>query len=217
MSLLMAGVSVVSGIASAIGSRKKEKRARRQAAKARARMEEQKAAFADLDTSNPYLNMENTMEDLTVNQQQAQFEAQQFQQSQSNVLDSMRGSAGGSGIANLAQAMAQQGQLASQRSSASIGAQESTNQRLERQEASRIQGMERQGEVMSRNMERNKVSTLLGMEQGAVAGYEDQAAAYDANKMAGFGAAIGGITGNIDSIEGLFKPKEPTVYDPNNP
>ena len=72
----MAGVSVVSGIASAIGSRKKEKRARRQADKARARMEEQKAAFADLDTSNPYLNMENTMEDLTVNQQQAQFEAE---------------------------------------------------------------------------------------------------------------------------------------------
>jgi len=211
----MAGISVVSGIASAIGSRKKEKRAQRQAAKARARMEEQKAAFADLDTSNPYLNMENTMEDLTVNQQQAQFQAQQFQQSQSNVLDSMRGSAGGSGIANLAQAMAQQGQLASQRSSASIGAQESTNQRLERQEASRIQGMERQGEVMSRNMERNKVSTLLGMEQGAVAGYEDQAAAYDANKMSGFGAAVGGITGNMDSIEGLFKPQEPKIYDPN--
>jgi len=215
MSLIMAGISVVSGIASAIGSRKKEKRAQRQAAKARARMEEQKAAFADLDTSNPYLNMENTMEDLTVNQQQAQFQAQQFQQSQSNVLDSMRGSAGGSGIANLAQAMAQQGQLASQRSSASIGAQESTNQRLERQEASRIQGMERQGEVVSRNMERNKVSTLLGMEQGAVAGYEDQAAAYDANKMSGFGAAIGGITGNMDSIEGLFKPQEPKIYDPN--
>ena len=219
MSFLIAGAAVVNagvGIASAIGSRKKEKRARRQADKARARMEEQKAAFADLDTSNPYLNMENTMEDLTVNQQQAQFEAQQFQQSQSNVLDSMRGSAGGSGIANLAQAMAQQGQLASQRSSASIGAQESTNQRLERQEASRIQGMERQGEVMSRNMERNKVSTLLGMEQSTVSGYEDQAAAYDANKMAGISSAVSSVTGNVDSIAGLFKPQGPKVYDPNN-
>ena len=32
------------------------------------------------DVSNPYANMQNTMEDLTINQQQAQFEAQQGQQ-----------------------------------------------------------------------------------------------------------------------------------------
>ena len=71
-----------------------------------------KSAYQNIDTSNPYANLENqfagmtnqfeglenTMEDLTVNQQQAQFEAQQFGQSQANILDQMRGAAGGSGI-----------------------------------------------------------------------------------------------------------------------
>ena len=56
------------------------------------------------DVSNPYAQMQNTMEDLTVNQQQSQFEAQQNQQNQSNILGSMKGAAGGSGVAGLAQA-----------------------------------------------------------------------------------------------------------------
>ena len=47
--------------------------------------------------------MENTAEDLTVNTQQAEFMAQQQQQGLSNVLGSMRGAAGSSGIAALAQ------------------------------------------------------------------------------------------------------------------
>ena len=53
----------------------------------RARKEEQREAqrefnmnkrrFSGLDTSNVYTNMQNTMEDLTVNQQAAQFQAEQ--------------------------------------------------------------------------------------------------------------------------------------------
>ena len=111
--------------------------------------------FADL--SNPYENlenrytgmanqfegMENTMEDLTVNQQQAEFERDMFQQNQANTLGALRGAAGGSGIAALAQQMAQSGTLASQRAAASIGAQESANQRLQAGEASRLQQLER--------------------------------------------------------------------------
>ena len=45
-------------------------------------MDRLKNIYANLDTSNPFLNMENVMEDLTINQKQAQFQAQQFQQSQ---------------------------------------------------------------------------------------------------------------------------------------
>ena len=156
MSFVMAGAAVVSGgmgLARAISSGKKQKRAERQAAKARAEMNRQKAAFAGLDTSNPFMNMENTMEDLTVNQQQAQFEAQQNQQNQANIMENLRSSAGGSGIAALAQTMAQQGQLASQKASASIGQQEAANQKLAAQAAADIQSKEREGDVMSRNMD----------------------------------------------------------------
>ena len=68
--------------------------------------------------------MENTMEDLTINQQQAEFEKQQAMQSQANIMGQMRGAAGSSGIAALAQSLANQGSLQAQRASASIGAQE---------------------------------------------------------------------------------------------
>ena len=60
---------------------------------ARAEMEKYKDQYKRLDTSNiyagisnPYANMENVMEDLTVNQQQAQFERQMAQQSQANIM-----------------------------------------------------------------------------------------------------------------------------------
>ena len=83
------------------------------------RIQEQEAAkeemnkrmqeYENLDTSNlyadvqnQYTNMENTYEDLTVNQQQAQFEAQQGAQQRANIMQQLSGAAGGSGIAGLA-------------------------------------------------------------------------------------------------------------------
>tara|TARA_R110002072_G_scaffold146624_1_gene293711 strand:- start:8023 stop:8838 length:816 start_codon:yes stop_codon:yes gene_type:complete len=188
MSFLLAGAAVVSagvGIAKAISSGKKQKAAERKEAKARAEMDKQKAAFAGLDTSNPFMNMENTMEDLTVNQKEAEMVNQQGQQQRANIMGQMKGMAGGSGVAALAQQMANSGQLASQKSSALIGNQEAANQKLERGEASRLQGKERDGEVLSRNMERDKTSTLLGMAQSETAGFADKAAGYEAAKWDG--------------------------------
>jgi hypothetical protein len=88
--------------------------------------------FADAENSfagakNFYGNLENKYEDLTVNQQQAQFQAQQGAQQRSDIMGNLKGAAGGSGVAGLAQAMANQGQLATQQASASIGQQESAN------------------------------------------------------------------------------------------
>ena len=97
------------------------------------------------DVSNPYANMQNTMEDLTVNKQQSQFEAQQNQQNQANIMGSMKGAAGGSGVAGLAQAMANQGSQQAQRASATIGQQESQNQKAAAQQAGQLQSLDRQG------------------------------------------------------------------------
>ena len=74
-------------------------------------LEKQKQEYRDIKFSNPYNNMENTMEDLTVNQQQAQFQAQQGNQQRANMMQGLKGAAGSSGIAGLAQAMANQGQI----------------------------------------------------------------------------------------------------------
>ena len=113
-----------------------------QAARAQIAVDKQKKAYKDIQFKNPYagmqnqyMGMENVMEDVTVNLQQAQFQAQQGAQQRANIMNVMRGAAGGSGIAALAQSMANQGQLQAQQISASIGQQEAALQRATAQEA----------------------------------------------------------------------------------
>ena len=184
------------GIWGSVKAKNAAKKAREAEEEARKKMDTLKEAYSNLDTTNPFLNMENTMEDLTINQKQAEFQRQQFEQSQANIMGGLRGAAGGSGIAALAQSLAQQGQLQSQQAAASIGQQEAANQRLAAQEASRIQGMERQGDVMSRNWEREKVGTLLGMAQQETAAYANQRQQAEAAKW----QAISGMASNVMDI-----------------
>ena len=209
MSFLLVGAAAVgvgSGIAKAISGGKQKKAARAEEATAKAEMMKQKDAFSKLDTSNPYANMENKMEDLTVNQQEADFMKQQQQESQANIMQQMKGAAGGSGVAALAQTMANQGSMDAQKAAISIGKQEAGNQMAERQAASQIQGAERQGETMSRDMERNKVSTLLGMAQQEKGAAGQKLAAADAKMWSGItgaaGAATSGLTGMSNA--GMF-------------
>ena len=100
-------------------------------------------------------------------------------------------------IAALAQAMANQGALDAQRASADIARQESANQQAQAQEASRLQGMERQGEVMSREMERAKVTGLLGMSQSEMQQAEAKRAAARQQIMSGITEGAGAITGGL--------------------
>jgi len=196
MMAISAGVQGLGTLISGMGARRAERAARRKERDSRREMRRLKDVYANLDTSNPYLNMENVYEDLTINQQQAQFQRQQFQQSQANILDSLRGAAGGSGVAALAQSLAQQGQIAAQRSSATIGAQEAANQRMRQQEAARLQTLERQGDIYSRGLERQQVGTLLGMSQAEAAAYGQ---ARGQATQAKFDAISGGFT-NIANI-----------------
>ena len=197
MSFVVAGIGVASGVAGFFGARKDKKAAQKAKAAAQADLNKQKAAFNNLDTSNPFLGMENTMEDLTINQKEAELINQQGQQQRANIMDQMKGAAGGSGIAALAQQMAQSGQLAAQQSAASIGSQEAANQKMAAQEASNIQGKEREGEVLSREMESNKVSTLLGMAQGDLAGAREQEAAAKAAQWDAVGNVAGSVMGAL--------------------
>ena len=206
MSFILAGAAVVSagvGVTKAIQGGVQAKRAKEDAAKAKIELEKNKNIFSSLDTSNPYQNMENTMEDLTVNTQAAEFSKQQSMQGQANIMQNLKGAAGGSGIAALAQSMAQQGSIDAQKSSASIAQQEQANQKLSATEASRIQGMERSGEVMSRNMEMGKVDSLMGMAAGDLAGARDRQKAGQEAMMEGVkdvatsGMDYLGNTGNL--------------------
>ncbi len=152
----------LTGIASGIIGSKKRKREQQ---KAQAEFNRRKASYENLDTTNVYKNMENTMEDLTVNQQQAQFQAEQSQQGLANIMGGMQGAAGGSGIAALAQSLAGQQQNQIRQASIDIGKQEQANQMAERQQAGNLQLYEAKGELISRDAEKEKVETLMGMSQ----------------------------------------------------
>lgn len=216
MSFVVAGVGLAVGGAKFFGARKDKRAARKAEAAAQADLNKQKAAFEGLDTSNPFANLqnqyaglENTMEDLTVNQQQADMENQQGSQQRANIMANMKGMAGGSGIAALAQQMAQSGQLQSQKTSANIGQQEAANQKAMAAEAGRLQTLEAQGaaavdvqkgqgEQWSRGQELNKVSTLMGMAQGEVAGAREQGAAAKAAQWNAVGDMAGAVAGFSD-------------------
>jgi hypothetical protein len=187
-------VGGLTGIASGIigsGKRKREQRA------AQGDYNNRKAQFENLDTSNVYDDMQNTQEDLTVNQGAAQFAAEQSNQGLSNVMSGLQGAAGGSGIASLAQSLAGQQQSQTRQASLDIGRQEQNNQAAERQQAGNIQLYERKGELISRDAEKDKTETLLGMSQQRL-GAANKARQDATNSI------VGGVTGAIGATLGGF-------------
>ena len=235
------GASVLTGAIGAIGAGKRKREAEAKERAAREEMKKQEAIYRGIDLSNPFENLtnrfeglqnqysglENTAEDLTINQQQAQFEAQQMQQSQANIMGNLRGAAGSSGIAALAQSLAQQGQIGAQRASASIGQQEARNQQMRATQAGRLQEMEArgqsavdlqraqgaaqldasraQGEMWSIGQNLQREQNILSMRQGEVTAYNAQA---QAANQAKWDAISGGVSnalsfaGNFESVTG---------------
>ena len=187
-------VGGLTGMASGIIGGKKR---RREQANAQNEFNTNKASFENLDTSNVYTNMENTMEDLTVNQGAANFAAEQSNQGLANTMNTMSGAAGGSGIAAMAQALAGQQQGQTRQASLDIGRQEQANQAAERQQAGNLQLYEKKGELISRDAENEKASTLLGMSQQRL-GAANQARQDATNAIVGgVGSLAGGVLGGM--------------------
>jgi hypothetical protein len=191
--MIAGGVQGLTGIAGGIiGSRKRK----REQSQARQEFDTRKAQYEMMDTSNLYKNMENVYEDLTVNQQEANFVSQQQNQGMANIMGSMQGAAGGSGIAALAQSLANQQSQNAQQSAISIGSQEAGNQMAERGMAAKLQVMEREGEQASRDAEQEKTETLFGMSQ-------QRLGAANAARTAATKSIVGGV-GNLVGAAGSF-------------
>ena len=207
----MAGLAKgAGGIMAGLFGRRRRKSAQRAAQSEYDRMMEQ---YKNLDTSNlyadvenQYANLENVYEDLTVNRQQAEFERDSFRQQQANIMSSLSTAAGGSGIASLAQAMANQASIQARSSSATIGQQERENQLLRAREASRLQLIERRGEQQAeamrlqgaetaRGLEYRQTGTLLGMSQQRLAAANQAVAQGNAALMGGIGTVLGTVGG----------------------
>ena len=169
LDLVSAGFQVVGGVVNYFDAKKDKKQLHEKLRKSKARLDASKEAFKNLDTSNPYLNMQNVYEDMTVNQQEAEFTRQQQFQNQANILQQLRGAAGASGIAGLAQALANQGALDAQKAAVSIGKQEASIQEKKLGEESKLQGLEREGDLISRQAEASKLGSLMAMDAQEVA------------------------------------------------
>lgn len=187
---MMGAVKGLAGIAGGIIGSKGRKREQKAAQK---EFNRNKARMEGADTSNLALNQENTMEDLTVNTQQADFINQQQQAGMANTMDSLQGAAGGSGIAALAQSLAGQQSANAQSASASIGQQEAGNQMAERQMAGQLQQQELSGAYASRAAEKDKTDTMLGMSQ-------QRLGAANEARDAATKSIIGGVTGLAGSV-----------------
>ena len=173
---------------------------------------------------NMYEGMENRFEDMTVDMRAADFQAQQGQQQRANILQTLRGAAGSSGVAGLAQSMANQGALQSQQIAAGISQQERQNQMMAAQEGSRIDQMERAGatQVQQMQLQGAEVARQMGMGrenliaqgqgaadrmfmqgeaavQGAEFGRESTLLASEYGLLSGAGTALQGAESNIMS------------------
>ena len=134
------------------------------------RVDKEVANYRAMKFTNPYEGMENVFEDLRVSTQAADFQAEQGAQQRANILGQLRGAAGTSGIAGLAQSMANQGQLQARQISAQLTQQEVANERARAGGAQQVQQMERGGDAMVQQAETGRQATILGAQYGQAAG-----------------------------------------------
>jgi len=159
----MVTVAVVGGAAKMMAANKERKARKKEQERANREMAKQKAALQGLELSNPYADMQNTMEDFAINQQQVDYERQQMAVNQANTMQALQGAAGGSGIAGLAQQIMSQGQQAAQRTAANIGQQERANEQMRAQQAAQLQNQRAQGEQWVYNKQQENITGQLRM------------------------------------------------------
>jgi len=186
-------VGVVGGVMKMGSANKAKKEAAKAQKKAKAEMDAKKKQYEALDTSNLNKDMENNMEDLTINQKGMELQSQKSAQSRANVMDSLKGAAGGSGIAALAQQMANQGSEDAAKAAATIGDQEAANQKAATTEASKIQDAKIAGAQKSRQLQYDKTSNLMNM----AAGEAQAAGAAKTAAQQAKGDAIAGIGSSL--------------------
>lgn len=175
------------------GKRKREQKA------AQAQFDNDSAAVRNFEFTNQYKGLENTAEDLTVNQDAANFEASQTDKSLASGLDAITASGGGGGGA---QAIADAALEAGGAGSAKIALQEQQNQQLRAQQAAQNQQLEAGGAERVEGREfglKNQLQDQSGERLGAANASIQQAKSAFAS---GLGSAGGALVGG--GLKGVF-------------
>jgi hypothetical protein len=185
---------VIGGVAGIVGGLVGMRSARKKRDTAYDNFNEELEALKGVDVNNPFTNMTNPFANLTVNQQQARFQAQQGQQALTDTLSQARVGVGGSGVAALAQAIANQSTQMMQQASASIGEQESRNNLARAEGEMMRQRIIGQGEQGAQQLRAEKQSTITGYASDNLQSANDALAAKQGAVAQGIGNLIGGVT-----------------------
>jgi hypothetical protein len=139
---------------------------------------------------------------MTVDTQAADYLKEQQQQSQANILSNLKGVAGGSGVASLAQQMSNISAGQARQASMQIAQQERANQQLRlqgEQKKQTAQGQvdiaKMQGEAMRQKQEQARISSLYGLSIDRMDAADKARQTARAGVISGLGQAAGGIAG----------------------
>jgi len=206
MGAIIGGATQIVGSLIGGGKRRREQKA------ANAEFATQKEAFQNQTFSNEFANLENTAEDLTVNQQASQF---QGQQTDAALAQSMNAAIASGGAAGGAQAIAAAALQSKAGISADLARQESTNQAMRAQQAASNQMNEAQGadDLQLRNY--TKSQQLLNMASGRKNAADAARQQATAGLISGIGSVAGGLAtggaagalGKFGKFMGKFAPK----------
>jgi len=188
---VVAAIGAAAGLAKLGIGLSRKKKLKDKLKKARDDQKEAFNQYKDREITNPYENLENTYEDLQVNTQQAEFEAKQNQQAQADIMGNLQGAAGSSGIAGLAQAMANKSTQDAARASASIGAQEASNERAKAGGAASVQSQIAAGESKKQQMVLDRQQNILQYRAGETAARQQAKAENNQMMMSGIGDVAG--------------------------
>ena len=201
-------VAAAPGIISAVGSLFGRKKRKAEQRAARERLEQAKEKFESIEYKNPYENLtnpyaENIYEDMTVDTQAADYLKEQQQQSQANIMQGLKGVAGGSGVAGLAQSMSNIATGQARQASMQIAQQERANQqaRLQGEQLKQkgqfgIDKMKAQGELYKRQQENARTASMYGLSIDRADAADLARSTARSQFISGLGQAAAGIAGN---------------------
>lgn len=161
--------------------------------------------FAGL--SNQFQGMENVYEEAQVDTRAADYMREQTQQQLATTLGGLSGTAGSSGVAGLAQSLANVGVQQARQASIDIGRQERQSEMARRGESSRIQQLQRGEESRLQQLSAGERARLQGMTAGEASRLQQLSAGEKARLQgltAGEQARLQGLTaaeaGRLDQL-----------------
>jgi hypothetical protein len=196
MGTIMAGAGILKSGFELAGALKNKGAVNQELKTAKAKFQNSRNRYENFTFTNPWEQLENTAEDLTVNTQAAEFQAMNADQALAASLETMRETGGG---ASSAQAIANAALMSQQGISSSLAQQEQSNSMLRAQQAAANQKLVAQGDEDIQTQRLEQTQGVLNMNAARM---EAANAAKSANQsqiagsMTSLASGLGGLAGS---------------------